>query len=57
MLETLMTHPSTATDAKAFTSPSSLSYPGGAGDLTPPMEKDAAAAAANEADGMHLVWF
>lgn len=40
-MDTLQTHPSTAQQAKAFTSPSSLSFPGGAGDLTPPSsEKD-----------------
>ena len=38
------THPSTAQQAKAFTSPASLSFPGGAGDLTPPSsEKEATA--------------
>jgi transcription initiation factor TFIID TATA-box-binding protein len=31
-----ITHPSTALQAKKFTSPASLSFPGGAGDLTPP---------------------
>ena len=37
----LTTHPSTAQQAKAFTSPASLSFPGGAGELTPPSsEKD-----------------
>ncbi|KAI9843156.1 MAG: hypothetical protein M1837_006609 [Sclerophora amabilis] len=35
-MDTLTSHPSTAQQAKAFTSPSSLSFPGGAGDLTPP---------------------
>lgn len=40
-MESLTTHPSTAQQAKAFTSPASLSFPGGAGDLTPPQsEKD-----------------
>ena len=39
-METLTTHPSTAQQAQAFTSPSSLSFPGGTGDLTPPSEKD-----------------
>ncbi|MCJ1480931.1 TATA-box-binding protein [Schaereria dolodes] len=39
-MDTLTTHPSTALQAKAFTSPASLSFPGGAGDLTPPSEKD-----------------
>jgi transcription initiation factor TFIID TATA-box-binding protein len=37
-MDSLTTHPSTALQAKAFTSPASLSFPGGAGDLTPPNE-------------------
>ena len=36
----MTTHPSTAQQAKAFTSPTSLSLPGGAADITPPSEKD-----------------
>lgn len=41
IMDSLTTHPSTAQQAKAFTSPASLSFPGGAGDLTPPSsEKD-----------------
>ena len=40
-MDSLTTHPSTAQQAKAFTSPASLSFPGGAGELTPPSaEKD-----------------
>ena len=39
-MESLATHPSTAQQAKAFTSETSLSYPGGTGNLTPPSEKD-----------------
>lgn len=39
-MDSLNSHPSTAQAAKAFTSPASLSFPGGAGDLTPPSEKD-----------------
>jgi len=40
-MESLTTHPQNAQQAKAFTSPASLSFPGGAGDLTPPSsEKD-----------------
>ena len=40
-MDSLTTHPSNAQQAKAFTSPASLSYPGGAGELTPPStEKD-----------------
>ncbi|GIJ87636.1 TATA-box-binding protein [Aspergillus pseudoviridinutans] len=35
-MDSLTTHPSTAQQARAFTSPASLSFPGGAGDLTPP---------------------
>jgi transcription initiation factor TFIID TATA-box-binding protein len=35
-MDSLTTHPSNAVQARAFTSPSSLSFPGGAGDLTPP---------------------
>jgi len=40
-MDSLTTHPATPLQAKAFTGPSSLSFPGGAGDLTPPsMETD-----------------
>jgi transcription initiation factor TFIID TATA-box-binding protein len=39
-MDSLTTHPSTAQQAKAFAAPGSLSFPGGAGDLTPPSEKD-----------------
>ncbi|KAK4962276.1 TATA-binding protein (TBP) [Elasticomyces elasticus] len=40
-MDAVITHPSTAQQAKAFTAPASLSFPGGAGDLTPPSsEKD-----------------
>ena len=35
-MESLTTHPANALQAKAFTSPASLSFPGGAGELTPP---------------------
>jgi transcription initiation factor TFIID TATA-box-binding protein len=31
-----MTHPNTAAEAKQFTAPTSLSFPGAAGHLTPP---------------------
>lgn len=42
-MDSLTTHPSNAQQARAFTSPSSLSFPGGAGDLTPPSsEKEGA---------------
>jgi transcription initiation factor TFIID TATA-box-binding protein len=36
----IVTHPSNAQQAKAFTASNSLSFPGGAGDLTPPSEKE-----------------
>ena len=39
-MDTLTTHPSTAQQATAFTSPASLSFPGGTATLTPPSEKD-----------------
>ena len=35
-METIHTHPATAAQAKAFTAPGSLSFPGGASELTPP---------------------
>jgi len=34
-MEAIQTHPSNAAQAKAFTAPGSLSFPGGAGELTP----------------------
>ena len=39
-MDTLTTHPSTAAEARLFTAPHSLSFPGGAGHITPPSEKD-----------------
>lgn len=50
-MDTLMTHPSSAQQAQAFTSPASLSFPGGAGDLTPPSEKDGHPQANGQANG------
>jgi transcription initiation factor TFIID TATA-box-binding protein len=44
-MEAVITHPSTAAQAKNFTAPGSLSFPGGAGDLTPP---------SSEKDGQHV---
>ncbi|KAI2628581.1 TATA-box-binding protein [Hypoxylon sp. NC1633] len=35
-MDPIQTHPSTAAQAVAFTAPGSLSFPGGAGELTPP---------------------
>jgi transcription initiation factor TFIID TATA-box-binding protein len=49
--ESLNSHPSTAMQAKAFTSPASLSFPGGAGDLTPPTEAKDLNAPFNGANG------
>lgn len=43
-MDSVITHPATALQAKAFTAPASLSFPGGAGDLTPP---------SSEKDGQH----
>ncbi|PYH98307.1 putative TATA-box-binding protein [Aspergillus ellipticus CBS 707.79] len=50
-MDSLTTHPSTAQQARAFTSPASLSFPGGAGDLTPPSDKDGNMAMAQGANG------
>lgn len=47
-MDSLTTHPSNAQQARAFTATSSLSFPGGAGDLTPPnSEKEALAQGVN----------
>lgn len=47
-----ITHPSTAQQAKDFTAPTSLSFPGGAGHLTPPSsEKDGQSQQANGRNG------
>jgi transcription initiation factor TFIID TATA-box-binding protein len=35
-MEAIQTHPQNATQAKTFIAPGSLSFPGGAGELTPP---------------------
>jgi transcription initiation factor TFIID TATA-box-binding protein len=48
-MESLNSHPTTAQQAKHFISPTSLSMPGGAGDLTPPSEKDGS----NQTNGMN----
>jgi len=50
-MDTLTTHPSTVQQAQAFTSPASLSFPGGAGELTPPSEKDGNPQANGQANG------
>jgi len=39
-MDSLTTHPSNALQAKAFTSPASLSFPGGAGDVAPSSSLD-----------------
>lgn len=39
-MEAIQTHPSNAAQAKAFTAPGSLSFPGAAGELTPPTVSD-----------------
>lgn len=35
-MDQIQTHPSNAAQAKTFIAPGSLSFPGGAGELTPP---------------------
>lgn len=35
-MDAIQTHPSTAAQAKAFTAPGSLAFPGGAAEFTPP---------------------
>ena len=35
-MDGIQTHPATAAQAKAFTAPGSLSFPGGANEFTPP---------------------
>ena len=41
-MDSLTTHPSNAQQARAFTSPASLSFPGVASDLTPPSSEKGA---------------
>jgi len=52
MMETLNSHPSNALQAKAFTSPASLSFPGGTGDLTPPFSEPERNNAVNGGQGL-----
>uniref|UniRef100_A0A8H7TSD1 Uncharacterized protein n=1 Tax=Bionectria ochroleuca TaxID=29856 RepID=A0A8H7TSD1_BIOOC len=37
-MESIQTHPSNAAQAKAFTAPGSLSFPGATNELTPPVD-------------------
>jgi transcription initiation factor TFIID TATA-box-binding protein len=39
-MDSIQTHPSTALQAKTFVAPGSLSFPGGAGELTPPSSEN-----------------
>lgn len=48
----MISHPQNALQAKAFTSPASLSFPGGAGDLTPP-SSDVEGQKVNSQQGEH----
>lgn len=48
-MEGIQTHPSNAAQAKAFTAPGSLSFPGGHGELTPPNDANGQRPAANGA--------
>lgn len=51
-METLNSHPTTAAQAKAFTAPSSLSFPGGHTDMSPPSsEKDGSQQATSQQPG------
>ena len=49
-MDTLHSHPATAQQATAFTSPASLSFPGG---ITPPSEKDGNSQANGQANGVN----
>jgi len=42
-MDSIQTHPSSAVDAKNFIAPGSLSFPGGAADITPPSTNEAVA--------------
>ena len=53
-MDSLTTHPSNALQAKAFTAPSSLSMPGGAGDLTPPNEANGASQSNGAVNGQNV---
>ena len=50
-MEAITTHPMTAQQAQAFTAPTSLSFPGGTGNLTPPSEKDGSSQASGPTNG------
>ena len=50
-MEAITTHPMTAQQAQAFTAPTSLSFPGGTGNLTPPSEKDGSSQANGQMNG------
>lgn len=49
----ITTHPSNAVQANAFIAPASLSFPGGAGELTAPSEKDGQPQANGQAFGVN----
>jgi transcription initiation factor TFIID TATA-box-binding protein len=51
-MDQIQTHPSNAAQAKTFIAPGSLSFPGGAGELTPPSEADKQNGLRNGANGM-----
>lgn len=50
-MDAIQTHPQNASQAKNFVAPGSLSYPSGAGDLTPPQEADRANGQRNGVNG------
>ncbi|KAF2178810.1 putative RNA polymerase I and III transcription factor complex component Tbp [Zopfia rhizophila CBS 207.26] len=51
-MDSLTTHPSTAQQAKAFTAPTSLSYPNGVNEFTPPSSEKGAVTADPNANGV-----
>lgn len=50
-MEGIQTHPANAAQAKAFTAPGSLSFPGGAHELTPPAAEGDKRAANGQPNG------
>lgn len=50
-MASIISHPTTALQAKAFTAPTSLSYPGGTSDITPPASEFEAQRGQQQLDG------
>ena len=53
-MDAIQTHPSNAAQAKAFTAPGSLSFPGAAGELTPPSSVHDKGSAVNQMQGAQV---